>query len=379
MGMSAPVAVISGGNGGYAAAADLSRRGFDVHHYVRTTSHHEELLEEQAIKLRVAEVYQGDRRTPGDLEEVPIERVTTDLGEAVRATKRLVVLVPTLFQPDLFDRLAPLLQDDQAVLLAPGNFGSRLLRRKLAARSDPPDLILGETPTLPYVARKSGDREVTINLDAVRLPVGAFPGRDTGMLLERIEPLYDSVLEAEDALDAALNNSNVGVNATPTLLNAGAIDCEEIGPFNIHRHGVTDRVLRVILETDAERVALRRELGYGSPDFTQDEYYRPEENSAGHFYGRTAKEATFNASTFSEDPPSLDDRYVHEDVGIAAVLMASLGEYLDVETPTLDALVQLANGLMDRDYRQSGRSLERLGLERQSREAFKEGLKHGFS
>ncbi len=69
-----------------------------------------------------------------------------------------------------------------------------------------------------------------------------------------------------------------------------------------------------------------------------------------------------SADTFSEDPPSLDDRYVHEDISIATVLLASVGEFLDVETATIDSIVHIAESLMDEEYSETGRTLEQLGL-----------------
>ena len=140
MSQAQPVAVISGGNGGYAAAADLSDRGISVRHYVRTPAHHTELLDTKRIRLRVSEVYQGNQRTPGTVEDVPIETVTDDLAEALSDAKLILVLVPKLHQRKLFSDLAPHLTDDQTVLLAPGGFGAWILREHLEDRSHPPGL-----------------------------------------------------------------------------------------------------------------------------------------------------------------------------------------------------------------------------------------------
>lgn len=369
------VAVVGGSNGGYSAAADFADQGFVVQWYVRSPNNHEAVLESEAVTLRTSDHYEGPHRTAGERRDVPIDTVTTDLGEAVAGADVVVVPLPTTTQAAVARDLVPLLEDGQVVLLAPGNFGSFLFAREHADRGSG-DVAFAETPTLPYVARKSGPGEVTISLDAVRLPVGSFPGEDTEQVYAAVRELYDAALPAEDALDAALNNSNACVNATPTVLNAGAIESDEI-TFNIHRHGVQDGVYNALMAVDGERVRVREALGYDAPHFTQDEYYVPGEETGEHFYGENAREALMRASTFSDDPPSLDDRYVHEDVSIATVLLASLGEFLGVETPTTDSVVHLAEAMMGESYRETGRSLERLGLADCSREEFDAVLERG--
>lgn len=354
------VAVVGGSNGGYSAAADFVDQGFAVQWYVRSPGNHEAVLESERVTLRTSDHYEGPRRTGGERRDVEIDTVTTDLGEAVAGADAVVVPLPTTTQHDVARDLVPLLEDGQVVLLSPGNFGSYIFAREHADHGTG-DVTFAETPTLPYVTRKSGPGEVTISLDAVRLPVGAFPGEETDRAHEAVSELYDAAIPASDALDAALNNSNACVNATPTVLNAGAIECEEI-TFNIHRHGVQNGVYNALMAVDAERVRIREALGYDAPHFTQDEYYEPGPETGEHFYGANAREALMRASTFSDDPPSLDDRYVHEDVSIATVLLASLGEFLDVETPTTDAVVHLAEAMMGEPYRETGRSLDRLGL-----------------
>jgi opine dehydrogenase len=371
------VSVIGGSNGGYAAAADFADSGFDVQWYVRSPDNHRQVLDDEQVTLRVSENYIG-RRTPGTVRDVDLDIVTTDLSEAISGADAVLIPLPTTAQEAVSEAIAPHLEDGQAVFICPGNAGSLIFRQAIDDLPDPPaDVVVAETPTLPYVTRTSGPGEVTINLDAVRLPVGAFPGNEMERAYDAFSTLYDAALPAVDALDAALNNSNVGVNATPTLINAGAIECGEF-EFNVHRHGVTERTLKVVLSVDDERIRIREALGYGEPHFSQEEYYRTGPETGEHFYGANSRDALTAADTFSEDPPSLDDRYVHEDVRIAGVLQSSLGATFGVDTPTLDSLMHLADVLMDESYRETGRNLARLGIEADDPEQVQAVLERGF-
>jgi opine dehydrogenase len=61
-------------------------------------------------------------------------------------------------------------------------------------------------------------------------------------------------------------------------------------------------------------------------------------------------------------PPSLDHRYLHEDVGWGLVPWSELGRSRGVAAPLMDALIALGGALTGRDYRTEGLTLERLGL-----------------
>ena len=62
------------------------------------------------------------------------------------------------------------------------------------------------------------------------------------------------------------------------------------------------------------------------------------------------------------EPLGFEHRYLVEDVGFGLVLWSSLGRELGLPTPLSDAFVDLASTVLGRDLRESGRSLERLGL-----------------
>lgn len=376
------VAVIGGSNGGYAAAADYADAGYEIRWYLRTPSNHEPVLETESLTKRVSEHYPQDRRKPGREIDVEIGTVTTDLGIAVTEAEVVVIPLPTTAQSELFDELADHLRDGQIVILCPGNFGSYHLQRALKGDRNEveftSDLVTAETPTLPFVARRSGPSEVTINLDAVTLPIGGFPGSESEEAARVFGELHEGVFPVTDALDAALTNSNPCVNAVPTVMNAGAIECEEFDRFNIHRHGIGPGTYEVLMRVDDERISLREGLEYEPPHIRQDEYYKPEQADTGvHFYGPDARSSLMAAETFSEDPPALDHRYVHEDIGIACVLWATLGDYLDIPTPTLDAIVELGEVMMDEPFRDEGRSFAKLGLSDLSSDALKQFLREG--
>jgi len=59
------------------------------------------------------------------------------------------------------------------------------------------------------------------------------------------------------------------------------------------------------------------------------------------------------------------------------VPIASLGEMFNVEIPSTKALIHIANVISGTDYRNSGMTVERMGLKGKSLEAMKKFLHEG--
>ncbi len=64
-----------------------------------------------------------------------------------------------------------------------------------------------------------------------------------------------------------------------------------------------------------------------------------------------------------EGPFKLNTRHLTEDIPHGLYTYGELGRMLGVPTPISDALVDISSGLLDRDFRAEGRSLEKLGID----------------
>jgi opine dehydrogenase len=230
----------------------------------------------------------------------------------------------------------------------PGTWGAFAMGRCI------PNAVFAEMATLPYGARQSGPAAVRCALRAHHLPTGVYPAHKTERVLELVGQVYPQAEAVEDSLSAALLNSNGALHAPLVLLNAGPLDH---GPYDIHVEGTTPVVRRVIEALDGERISLRRALGYASPDWPLRDYYA----DADWFYGPGAFSSVQSRSVWRERLP-FEHRYLVEDVGCGLVLWSSLGTVLGVPTPLADACITLASEIVGRDLRQSGRTLDSLGV-----------------
>lgn len=62
-------------------------------------------------------------------------------------------------------------------------------------------------------------------------------------------------------------------------------------------------------------------------------------------------------------PKGLYNRYIYEDVPCSLVPMESMAALFGMKTPAISSMIDIAQIMTNRDFRNEGRSAERLGLE----------------
>ena len=148
----------------------------------------------------------------------------------------------------------------------------------------------------------------------------------------------------------------------PSSATSGAVEGRN-GPFLLWGEGATPAVARVIERVDAELLAIRAALGLrdraGYADYLVLQGFAPERGITLH---ATLQTSSFASSTFMCGPNALASRYVTEDVPYALVPLASLGDEVGIDTPTIDSLIQLASIAADHDFQATGRTLADFDL-----------------
>ena len=358
------IAVLGGGHGAYAAAADLAERGHRVRLWRRDAAAFAPILEGRAITLSDA---RGTRA-------VSIAGATTDLGEAVRGAALVLVPLPATAQADLAPRLAPLLEDGQVVYLPPGTFGSYVLARAAFEAGNAARVAFAEAGTLPYLARKQGADHVAVRVRATRLPTGVFPAAETGRAVAVIGAAFPAVEARADALDGALMNAGPIIHPPLILMNAGPL--EHFDAWDIHNEGTQSSIRRVTDALDGERIALRRALGYAAPHFPLADHYR--EDGEEWMYGRASHRRLTDSGDWREPIGLLSHRYMREDVALGLAFLVSVADWAGVAAPLARGLLALASAVVGEDLLAGGRSLANLGLAEYDRAAMTALLQEGF-
>src|SRR5262245_7426570 len=311
------VAVLGGGNGGHATAADLTLGGQAVGFWRRSDKALADLRAAGGITLE-AEGRQG---------KATLALVTADLGEAVAGADVVVVALPATTHEDLARRLAPHLTEQQIVLLTPGTLGTYVMAREVERAGGRRPFAFAETGTLPYLARTTAPAAVKAPVRAANLPAAVFPASRSKEALARLAELFPAIRPCADALDAALTNVGAVIHPALVLVNAGAIDQ---GRFDIHAAGTTASARRLIDAVDAERVAARRGWGYAAPHYEMATYYEDTRAAEG-LYGAGARVRLEQSGLWNENL-SFEHRYVQEDAALGLSLLESAARTVNVDS-----------------------------------------------
>src|SRR5215216_2026188 len=242
------IAIIGAGNGGCAAAADLTLRGFSVRLYGRSPSTVAPLRERGGVEIS------------GVLGEhvVPICRITDDAGEAIAGADLVILMGPTHAHEAMARSVAGHLHQGQMVMAAPGH--TVLLIPEILRAYGHGDIAFCDTATLPYIAHKSGPAAVRITQAARYLIFAAFPGKRTAELAERIRPVYPTIQPGANLLETVFPYTNAIHHPPATLCNAGRIEATG-GDYYHYYDGISPAVGRMIDALDRERLAVARALG----------------------------------------------------------------------------------------------------------------------
>jgi opine dehydrogenase len=363
------VAVLGAGNGGCAAAADLTLRGYEVRLFSRSESTLMPIAKRGGIDL----VEDGAEKFAAPF------FVGRDLPPAVNGADLIIIAAPSVAHEYLAKSLARQLVDGQRVLLNPGHTGGSLhfahMLRGFGCRAK---IKLCETVTLTYICRMPQPARVEIYRRTTNLRCAAFPGKESAELVKEIEKIYPNVIVAENVLETGLLNINAIMHPAGMLGNAGWIE-KSGGDFYYYREGITPSIAAWIEEVDRERLEIVKRLGLKPLRFV-DIFYQAgltseEARASGSIY-RAIHESEPNRTIKS--PATLDHRYIKEDVGYGLVPMAEIGRLLGVETPVIDALIRLASVISRTDYRTDGLTLDKMGLAQVRSRDLPNILEHGF-
>jgi opine dehydrogenase len=341
------IAVLGGGHGAYAAAADLSEQGHEVRLWRRDANAFAPVLASSAITLI------DERGT----RPVKIASLFTSAADAVQGAELVLMPGPATAQPDITRAIAPHLEPGQVVFMPPGTFGSYAMARMAEATG----VLWAETGTLPYLARKRGPAEVAITVRAVRLPTGVYPAKHAARALAVISKAYPSVEPCGNALSGALMNAGPIIHPPLILMNAAPL--EHFERWDIHNEGTQPSVRAVTSRLDAERIEIREALGLRAPHFPLADHYTSDRWMYGDAHKKLVK-----SGDWREKIELHSHRYMTEDVVLGLAFLVSVARWTHVLAPIAEGLLAIGGAILGKDLLRGERTLEALGLSQCSHE-----------
>lgn len=346
------VAILGGGNGGHAMAAHLSIRGHEISFFE---------LPEFEESIAAAKSKGGIKVTgfPAKQQKqkeifVEISNVTSNIKEAMKGAKVIMVVVPSFAHEVFIKHFAEYLEDGQIVVFHAGKLASILCLKILKDMNIKKEITVAETSTLPYGCRLQGPSKIFIKSIKYKLRFSACPAIRNKEAIEVLNGVFSEFYAGKNVFD--LFSCGPVLHPISTLLNASRI--EQMGPYKNSHYDVTPSIGRVLDLADAERVAVCNNLGVDATPCKDmlTEYY---EAKGTNMYETLMDCYSYKIQT---SPNSLKFRYVTEDVPYGMVLIASLGKLIEVPTPVINTMIKLATYLNDEDYWKIGRTADKLGI-----------------
>ena len=355
------IAVLGAGSGGFMCSADLAAMGYEVVLFSREPG-------------RVAGVKQHGQIEVLDIDSRPtslcgkLALVTSDVAEAVRGAQVILNPIPYFACEEYARMVVPHLEEGQVVIYL-GKGGASLAWAKVARELKlKAKCHFADTNTLPYGASRMGDHQVRLENRTQNLILGCFPGKDVDFVAEVAAALWPprhgyEIRRGQNAVESILVDYNAITHTPPMICNAARIETGKKPFFLFGRDENTPSVVRLIGCIDAERMAIGQALGLKQWTL-EEEILMVKWNP----HGETRVLPLYDAIhtpflEVCEGPYTLDTRHLKEDVPYGLVTFSSLGRMLGVPTPVTDAIITLAEVLLQQDFRSTGRTVEALGFD----------------
>jgi len=341
--------VIGAGNGGKAMAAYLALLGKKVLLYNRTFSNVEVIAQRQGIDLINPDGLEGFGK---------LEKVTDSIEDLLAGSQVIMVVTPSTAHKDIASAASPYLRDDHIVILHPGRRGGALeftetLRQNGCATTP----IISEAETFIFASRSEGPSLARIFRIKESVPLAALPANRTKEVLEAIHTAFPQFINGGNVLMTGLNNMGAVFHPALAMLNAGWIEATH-GNFEFYVDGVTPSVARVLEVIDRERVTVASALGLRAR--TGMEWLELAYNAT----GENLYEAMHNQTGYYgiKAPPTLNHRYIFEELPMSLVPIASFGKRYGVSVNCIESIIRLGCIIHNTDYWRKGRTIEKLGV-----------------
>ena len=346
--------VLGAGHGGQCMSAYLKLKGYEVSLYDRYESVIKPLKEKGGIDLKGVSL-NGFAK---------IDNITADIKQAVEDADVILVVIPTFGHEYIAENLAPVLKDGQVIVLCPGSTGGVLeFKKVLKDRNCKANIKLGETNSLIYSARAEVPGIAVISGIKQTMPLAALPSSDADEIIRLLKEPYPEYVKAENVLVSAISNNGAILHPIPILLNTGWVEATK-GNFKFYYDSITPSIGKLIERIDAERMQISRALGIKVKDIKESLY---------EYYGASGESLyelvrNIDAYSIAKAPDKLETRFITEDVPMGLVPMTELAKLVNVKTPIMDMIIELASILLERDFRTTGRTLEKMGIDGMDKE-----------
>ena len=341
------IAVLGAGNGGQAISAYLSVLGHEVSLYHHRREKVEALNKKNNI-IKLIGVLKGDG---------VLSHISMNLNEVVEGAEVIMVTTTANAHSVLAVQLAPILCDNQVVVLNPGRTGGALeFLQTIKKCGCTKNVYVAEAQTLVYACRLVEDGIVNVIGVKDKVLISSVNSKRTQYVLDKVKPMYPCFEAAENVLRTSLEN--IGAIFHPCVLLFNAATIERQTDFWFYRD-MTPAIADFIEDFDRERLAVGKAYGIDLLSVKEWISYAYPETK-----GTTLCEKMVNNPSYYaiKSPSTIFTRQLTEDIPTGVLPIVELGKVAGVNVPLMESMINICSSLLQIDFRKNGRTLDNLGL-----------------
>src|SRR5699024_1192696 len=247
------VCIIGAGNGGLAAAADLTLRG----HKVILSELNE--FKENVEKIRSkGGIYLETLKSTGLKEGfAKVYKVTTNISEAISEADIVIIITPSFAHKKIAEESASFLNKDHTVLLAPGNLaGSIEFYNHLVENGGNRNITVSEMECMMYACRKKDENTIYIRGFKHNLGFSTFPSVERDKEFEVVKEIYPNIIKRSNVLETGFSNINPILHVPILISNLSIIDRKE--DVLMYHEALTESIGNIVDSLDRERMLLNQ-------------------------------------------------------------------------------------------------------------------------
>lgn len=343
------IGILGSGNSARALAAYLSSQGHSVGICTRDPDKIDTIRSSKSI------------HATGILEGVfSVAEVTNDPARLADRCSTIFIASVTTAYREIAARLAPFLNRRHFLVLFSGKLCGSLEVAQILRTRGAGEATVIETDSL-FDCRACEDSGVWIR-GLKKWTFLSCPQRShTKRHAARLQAFFPGLEEASNVIQRGLTDFGALAHAVISIVNLNKIDRKESILF--YYEGLSGRTIVLLEQVEREFRAVAE---------AYDARLIPMKELLNRYYGCNT-ESLLAAMTsvpnyrYSYAPTVLDHRFLKEDVASSLVPLQGLARKAGIDTPMIDAIINITSVLGGDNMVSTGRTLERLGLEHMTR------------
>ena len=333
------VFVCGAGHQGFSMAAHLALNGVEVKLWNRSQKNIRDVIDTGIIHC--SGIVNGDAR---------ISYVSTNMADVF--ADFVMITTPSSAHKDIAREIAQYVTSETIVVLNPGRtFGAIEFAEELKKNGVSELPHIAETQTIVYTCRKTGANSTSILALKNEVEIAAIRGSNINYVMERMPECLKKYFKVVNSVGmTSLSNVGMILHCAPVMMNIGWIETEKVD-FKYYYDGISPSIAHFLEKMDFERQAVAKAGGF------EIESVREWMKRTYGVEGNTLYECIRKNQAYKEidAPPTINSRYIFEDVPNGLVPVEAMGREYGVPTPNITTIIDLACSVMDVNYRLNGR------------------------